>query len=74
MTRSNSPRVPPPSWRATPSRSERGGHTVADMTHHDRPHEHADTEGNDGSTEHPDTEVTAEDEQDTASGGPPERP
>ena len=48
------------------------------MTHHDTPHEHEHghdhADGKDGSTEHPDTEVTAEDEQDTASGGAPERP
>lgn len=34
------------------------------MTHHEK----------DGSTDHPDTEVGPEDEQDTVSGGAPERP
>jgi hypothetical protein len=43
------------------------------MSHHEKngaDHDH----GKDGSTDHPDTEVTSEDEQDTASGGAPERP
>ena len=46
------------------------------MSHHEKDgsgHDHDDHE-KDGSTDHPDTEVTAEDEQDTASGGAPERP
>ena len=46
------------------------------MSHHEKDghgHDHTDHE-KDGSTDHPDTEVTSEDEQDTASGGPPERP
>ncbi len=50
------------------------------MSHHEKDgasHDHDDHAGDhekDGSTEHPDTEVTSEDEQDTASGGAPERP
>jgi hypothetical protein len=49
------------------------------MSHHEKDgpgHDYPDREehGKDGSTDHPDTEVTSEDEQDTASGGPPERP
>ena len=39
----------------------------------DHAHDH-DDHAKDGSTDHPDTEVTSEDEQDTASGGAPERP
>ena len=38
------------------------------------PNELGDGHTNDGSTDHPNTEVTSEDEQDTVSGGPPERP
>lgn len=47
------------------------------MSHHEKDgasHDHHDDHGKDGSTDHPDTEVTSEDEQDTASGGAPERP
>jgi hypothetical protein len=55
------------------------------MDHHEKPGEHhdddalpnatdADGHTNDGSTDHPNTEVTSEDEQDTVSGGAPERP
>ncbi len=45
------------------------------MSHHEKNGaDHDDHGGKDGSTDHPDTEVTSEDEQDTASGGPPERP
>jgi len=47
------------------------------MSHHEKDghdHGHSHDHEKDGSTDHPDTEVTSEDEQDTASGGPPERP
>jgi hypothetical protein len=56
------------------------------MSHHEKPDEQHDDDAlpnaepgseehtNDGSTAHPNTEVTAEDEQDTVSGGAPERP
>ena len=54
------------------------------MDHHEKPGEQHDDDAlpnatdeghtNDGSTDHPNTEVTREDEQDTVSGGPPERP
>ena len=49
-------------------------HHEKDGADHAHDHDHTDDHAKDGSTDHPDTEVTSEDEQDTASGGAPERP
>jgi hypothetical protein len=49
-------------------------HHEKDDVQHDDPDPDTDRPANDGSTANPNTELTSEDEQDTVSGGAPERP